>query len=66
MTDKIPTTEELLDWSNGVMERKEEGKFVSDLEKNAATAVFEYCLYEAYKQRPMQIYYMMMKRGDVC
>lgn len=63
MTKKILTIDVLLDWLSDVLEREEEGKFVSNVEKNAAEAVFEYCLHEAYKQRPMKVYYMIMKRG---
>ncbi|KKM25578.1 hypothetical protein LCGC14_1593630 [marine sediment metagenome] len=66
MTEKLSTVEELLDWSNSVGERRERGKDVPELEAKAAEAVFEYCVYEAYKQRPMQVYYMILKRGDVC
>lgn len=65
MTDRIPTLEELLNWSNSVADRKNAGEFVNEAEYEAAKAVFEYCLYEHYKMAPMQMYYMIMKRGDV-
>ena len=66
MTDRIPTLEELLNWSNSVGERKDKGEPISELEHDASEAVFDYVLEKAFHQMPMQVYYMVLKRGDVC
>lgn len=65
MTDRIPTLEELLNWSNDVGERKDKGEPISELENDAGEAVFEYVLETAYHKMPMQVYYEVLKRGDV-
>jgi len=66
VTDRIPTLEELLNWSNAIGERKDKGEPISELEHDAGEAVFEYVLEKAFDQMPMQVYYLVLKRGDVC
>ena len=61
MTEKIPTINDLLDWSNSVAERKHNGEAVPKLEYAAALAVFKYVLSVAYKQSPLQIYNILLK-----
>ena len=66
MTDRIPTLEELLNWSNDVGERKDKGEPISELEDAASEAVCDYVLEKAYHKMPMQVYYMVLKKGDIC
>ena len=62
MSERVPILEELLNWSNGVGERKSKGENISELESKAADAIFEFVLQEAYKQNPLQIYTMVLKK----
>ena len=63
MTERIPTLEELQNWSNDVMARREGGENISELEIKASAAIFEFTLMEAYKQNPLQIYNMVLKKS---
>ena len=62
MLDRIPTLDELLNWSNDTAERKNKGENVSELEYKAAVAIFEFALMEAYKQNPLSVYALVTKR----
>jgi len=59
------TLNDLLDWSNGVKERKCNGEEVGPLEYDAAEAIFKYALSEARKQKPFQLYAMLLKHKEL-